>query len=86
MSSQGPRVDAGGIVPDDWPSKRPSFFQSDRFGLLLGIAGSLFLVLGVWLWSAGYTFDAIAALTLAALGIVSGALTFRRRRGDAEGP
>ncbi len=83
MSSQGPRVDAGRIVPDEWPSPRPSFFQSDGFGLLLGVAGSLFLVVGVWLWSAGYTLDAMAALTLAALGIISGALTFRRSRGDA---
>jgi hypothetical protein len=67
-------------VPDDWPRPRPSYFQSDGFGLLLGIAGSLLLVVGVWLFGAGYTFDAVAAFTLAVLGILSGALTFRKGR------
>lgn len=80
MTSGDPRWDAGGPVPDDWPRPRSSFFQSDQFSLLLGIAGSLLLVVGVWLWGAGYTFDAIAAFTLAALGILSGALVFRRGR------
>ena len=80
MTDGGPPVDAGGPVPDDWPRPRPSYFRSDQFGLLLGIAGSVLLVVGVWLWGAGYTFDALAALTLAALGILSGALTFRRGR------
>jgi hypothetical protein len=80
MSGAGPPVDAGGPVPDDWPRPRPSFFQSDRFGLLLGIAGSVLLIVGVWLWGEGYTFDALAAFTLATLGILSGALTFRRGR------
>jgi hypothetical protein len=75
-------LDPYGPEPDDWPRPRPSFFQSDQFGLLLGVAGSILLVVGVWLWDAGYTFDAIAALTLALLGIVSGALTFRKGRGD----
>ncbi|UCC93825.1 MAG: hypothetical protein JSW25_03930 [Thermoplasmata archaeon] len=82
MTTRPPRVDQGGIVPDDWPTPRPSYFQSDGFSLLLGVAGSAFLVVGVWLWGAGYTFDAVAAFTLAALGILSGALTFRRRRGE----
>ena len=82
MTDGGPRVDQGGIVPDDWPSPRPSFFSSDRFSLILGVAGSLLLVVGVLLWGAGYTLDAVAALTLAVLGILSGALTFRRGRDD----
>jgi hypothetical protein len=81
MSTGGPSVDQGGPVPDDWPRPPPSFFQSDQFGLLLGVFGSVLLVVGVWLWNAGYTFDATAAFILAVLGILSGALTFRKRRG-----
>ena len=66
--------------PEDRPPVPASYFQSDHFGLLLGVFGSALLVVGVWLWGAGYTFDAVAAFTLAALGILSGALTFRRGR------
>jgi hypothetical protein len=66
--------------PEHRPPVPRSYFQSDHFSMLLGIAGSLFLVVGVWLWDAGYTFDATAAFILAALGILSGALTFRRQR------
>lgn len=54
--------------------------------MLLGLAGSIFLVVGVWLYDRGYTFDATAAFILAALGILSGALTFRKGRGGPEGP
>jgi len=53
--------------------------------MLLGIAGSLFLVIGVWLYDAGYIFDATAAFLLAILGILSGALMFRNRRKGPEG-
>jgi hypothetical protein len=80
MGVGDPPVDAGGPLPDGWPRPRPSFFQSDQFSLLLGVAGSVFLVVGVWLLGAGYTLDAVAAFTLAALGILSGAQTFRRGR------
>jgi len=61
----------------------PTYFESDQFGLLLGVVGSVLLVVGVWLLEKGYTFDAVAAFSLAALGITIGALTFRRRRGAA---
>ena len=84
MTGGDPRWDAGGPVPDDWPRSRPSFFQSDLSGLLLGVAGSVLLVAGVWLWESGRTLDAVAALTLAALGILSGALTFRRGSGGGD--
>ena len=53
--------------------------------MLLGIAGSIFLVVGVWLYERGYTFDATAAFILAILGILSGALTYRKNRGRPEG-
>lgn len=85
MTGGDRRWDAGGPVPDDWPRPRPGLFRSDRSGLLLGVAGSVLLVAGVWLWGSGRTLDAVAALTLAALGILSGALTFRGGRGDDGG-
>ena len=69
--------------PEDRPPVPTSYFQSDHFSMLLGIFGSILLVVGVWLWGAGYTFDATAAFTLAALGLLSGALTFRKGRAGA---
>jgi hypothetical protein len=68
--------------PEARPPVPRSYFQSDHFSMLLGIAGSLFLVVAVWLYGAGYTLDATAAFMLAILGILSAALTFRKGRGD----
>ena len=66
--------------PEDRPPVPTSYFDSDHFSMLMGIAGSLLLVVGVWLFNAGYTFDAAAAFLLAFIGILSGALMFRNRR------
>ena len=71
--------------PEDRPPGPPSYFESDHFSMLMGIAGSLLLVVGVWLYSAGYIFDATAAFLLAIIGILSGALMFRNRRKGPEG-
>jgi hypothetical protein len=70
--------------PESRPPVPTSYFDSDHFSMLMGIAGSIMLVVGVWLYSAGYTFDATAAFLLAFIGIISGALMFRKRRGNAE--
>lgn len=71
--------------PEDRRPVPSSYFESDHFSMLLGIAGSLLLVVGVWLLSAGYIFDATAAFLLAILGILSGALVFRNRRKGPDG-
>ncbi len=71
--------------PEDRRPVPSSYFESDHFSMLMGIAGSLLLVVGVWLYSAGYIFDATAAFLLAILGILSGALMFRNRRKGPEG-
>jgi len=68
--------------PEHRPPVPTSYYSSDHFSMLLGIAGSIFLVVGVWLYEKGYTFDATAAFILAALGILSGAQTYRKRRSD----
>jgi hypothetical protein len=70
--------------PEDRPPVPASYFDSDHFSMLMGIAGSLLLVVGVWLFSAGYTFDATAAFLLAFIGLLSGALMFRKRRKGPE--
>jgi hypothetical protein len=77
-------MDPANPGPDERPPAPPSYFGSDHFSLLLGVLGSIFLVVGVWLYGAGYTFDATAAFLLAILGILSGALTFRKRRRGPE--
>lgn len=70
--------------PEARPPEPPrTYFQSDHFSMLLGIAGSVLLVVGFWLYDAGYTFDATAAFILAALGVASGLLTYRRGRGGS---
>ena len=77
-------MDPNTLDPEDRRPVPSSYFESDHFYMLMGIAGSLLLVVGVWLYSAGYIFDATAAFLLAILGILSGALMFRSRRKGPE--
>ena len=72
--------------PEHRPPVPTSYYSSDHFSMLLGIAGSILLVVGVWLLEKGYTFDATAAFLLATLGILSGALTYRKNRQGPESP